>query len=194
LSKRLSNYSRNFLQQKYNYNEADAGRITSLIGLFSTILSPALGWALDKWGKHGFVASFGSLSMALLFCVFIFHEDYSVFVISGIGISYALVQASIWPCMVVVVDDDYFGTAYGLTLAITNLCCVFANWYIGNILAEHVEVVALIWATLSAIAFLLSLVWNVLDTTTGGVANSPADDEEVEEEDEEDDESEGLLN
>jgi len=180
-------FAPNFLAVKYNYSDVDAGRITSLIGLSSTVLSPIFGWLLDKHGRHAFVVSVGTLLMGVLFLLLNLHANYAILSIAGIGVCYSVVQAAIWPCMVAILDNEYFGTAYGLTTALINLGLVFANWELGYVLQHHTDTAVFVWGSLSGLAFILSVIWNIVDTTTGGISNAPADetDEEVDEEDEE---------
>jgi MFS family permease len=100
------------LQKKYGLNQADAGKIISIIGFASTILSPFTGWLLDKVGKHAivgkklsfflliFLVSFGTLTIGIYFVLFNVHaipDIYAIGGVVGIGISYALVSAAIWP-------------------------------------------------------------------------------------------------
>jgi hypothetical protein len=82
--------------------------------------------------------------------------------------------------MVACVDAEIFGTAYGMTTALTSLGSMFANWYIGRVFDESLQKVVLLWSAMAGSALLLSIIWNVLDSTTGGIANSPAEDDEEE--------------
>ena len=85
---------------KYNWSQVDAGRVTALIGVCSTVLSPLLGWILDRHGKHAIVVSFGTFCLSCLFILFdvsVMPSYYPIVGVGGIGISYAMVSAAIWP-------------------------------------------------------------------------------------------------
>ena len=107
-------FDRAFLQKKYGLDQANAGKVVSIIGFASTILSPFSGWLLDKVGKHAIVGnskikfqnliissvSFGSLTLGIYFILFnvtSIPTFYAIGGVVGIGISYALVSAAIWP-------------------------------------------------------------------------------------------------
>lgn len=90
----------------------------------------------------------------------------------------------------VAIVDEYFGTAYGLTQAFVNLGSMFFNWYVGTLMKDHINHTIIFWSGSCGVAFLISVVWNIVDATTGGLANSPAN---FDEEDEDEDESKTLL-
>lgn len=92
-------------------------------------------------------------------------------------------------CMVAVVEEEIFGTAYGLTTALISVGSMFANWYIGRVFDSSIKTVVLLWSAMAGTGLVLSVIWNVLDSSTGGLANSPADEDDEDEEEEDDEES-----
>lgn len=55
------------------------------------------------------------------------------------------------------------------------------------------DVAVILWGALAGFSFCLSVIWNIVDTSTGGISNAPADDDNEEEDILEDDEEEPLV-
>ena len=87
-------------------------------------------------------------------------------------------------CMVACVDTEIFGTAYGLATALISVGTMIANWVIGKLMGSHMSPIIMMWAGMSSTALLVSVIWNIMDSSTGGLYNSPADEREEEEDEE----------
>lgn len=78
--------------------------------------------------------------------------------------------------MVVVVDVEMFGTAYGLSCALLNVGNMIACWQIGDALEDNkFSLVMYIWLGMSVVSFIVSAIWNSVDYS---YSNMPSNDDE----------------
>jgi MFS family permease len=140
------------------------------------ILTPFLGWFLDKKGKGATMLTLGAILMMVchaVFALYPFQSDsissffiaYTAIVV--LGISFSLVPAALWPSVPKLVENRYLGSAYSVIFWIQNiglwafpiiigktLIAVNPNVSMGN---YDYTVPMLIFASLGIFAFFLGI-------------------------------------
>ena len=108
----------------------------------AAIITPFLGYFLDKKGKGATMLIYGAILLIVCHLVFAFllpatHSKviaYSTIVI--LGISFALVPAALWPSVPKIIDEKILGSAYCLIFWVQNIGLCFVPVLIGNVLAS----------------------------------------------------------
>ncbi len=107
------------------------GFLSSMLILFSMILTPLFGLLADYIGKRSLLMMIGSL---LLIPVYLLmnYTDISLYIPMGImGLSFSLIPAVMWPAVAIIVEEKKLGTAYGLMTLIQNIGLAGLNFLIG---------------------------------------------------------------
>ena len=107
------------------------GFLSSMLILFSMILTPLFGLLTDYIGKRSLLMMIGSL---LLIPVYILmnYTDISLYIPMAImGLSFSLIPAVMWPSVAIIVEEKKLGTAYGLMTLIQNIGLAGLNFLIG---------------------------------------------------------------
>jgi MFS family permease len=106
---------------KYNIPVDTAGHVNSTVYGLSILLSPLLGYLLDRFGKLLWVMCFGSacLVSGLLLVGLTNYEPY--YGLALIGVAYAALPNAIWPCVSLVCGDESAGTAFGGVTALNSV-------------------------------------------------------------------------
>ena len=107
----------------------------------AAVITPFLGYFLDKKGKGATMLIFGAMLLIICHLVFAFllpvtHSKllaYSTIVI--LGISFALVPAALWPSVPKIIDEKILGSAYCLIFWVQNIGLCFVPVLIGSVLA-----------------------------------------------------------
>ena len=103
-------------------------------------ITPFLGTYLDKKGKGATMLIWGSILLIACHLIFAFILPatrsylvaYSTIVV--LGISFALVPASLWPSVPKIMDARYLGSAYSLIFWVQNIGLCFVPMLIGSVL------------------------------------------------------------
>jgi len=111
-------YANDLLYNKYGYDEITAAKFTSLMYVFSVVLSPVFGWLVDMYGKRLYLMTFGMFIMIPTFLLFALTDVYPIFLLMILGFAYALVPAVLWTLFPLIVDEKYIGKAYGISYAL----------------------------------------------------------------------------
>ncbi len=87
----------------------------------SVILSPILGYAIDRTGRNIYwlIGSITATIVAHALLAFLFVHPILPLVL--MGIAYSILAASLWPLVAFLVPKQMLGTAYGLMQSIQNL-------------------------------------------------------------------------
>lgn len=134
-------YGANMLQCNLNGISAEAAsEIFRWFPIGAAVITPFLGTFLDKKGKGATMLIWGSLLLIACHLIFAFvlpatHSHlvaYTTIVI--LGISFALVPASLWPSVPKIMDARYLGSAYSLIFWVQNIGLCFVPMLIGSVL------------------------------------------------------------
>lgn len=115
-----------YLQDRFNFDESHANFITSLPNLISAIVTPVVGWGVDKCGaRPALIVLSAAVFAACNLTFLVYPECDRCWVVAGfygvMGVALSLFGSVIWPCVPLVVEEHTIGTAYGVTTALQNL-------------------------------------------------------------------------
>lgn len=126
------------IQKKYKLDSDQAGTLFGIPYLISAVLSPVLGFGIDKVGKR---ALFVTLSSAVLIVAFVIsaslpsdpgsHLEAIPLVL--VGCAYSVYCSAIWGSIPYAVEPRTVGTAYGICTAVQNIGLVVAPTLVGLI-------------------------------------------------------------
>ena len=103
-----------------------AARYVSMFPIGAMILTPFIGFFLDKKGLGATLMMYGALLLTISHLIFafvpadVFNPFIAILTIVILGVSFSLVPASMWPSLPKIVEDRYLGSAYGLIFWIQN--------------------------------------------------------------------------
>lgn len=130
-------YAVHMMQSKLGVEAHIAGKISGLLPVGTILLTPIIGYFLDKRGKGATMMIFGAalLTLAhLTFALVPLNMAIAIIAIVVLGISFSLVPASMWPSVPKIVEERYLGSAYALVFWIQNIGLMFFPWLIGVVL------------------------------------------------------------
>lgn len=130
-------YAVNMMENKLGVSGSVGGYIAGLLPVGTIILTPIVGYFLDKKGKGATLMIFGAalLTIAhLTFALVPLTMGLAIASIVVLGIAFSLVPASMWPSVPKIVEDRYLGSAYALVFWIQNIGLMFFPWLIGVVL------------------------------------------------------------
>lgn len=115
------------LASKLMIEEGIASRYVSMFPIGAMILTPFIGFFLDKKGLGAKMMLYGAVLLTVSHLIFAlvpvdyFNSFTAVFTIVILGIAFSLVPASMWPSVPKIVESRYLGSAYGLIFWIQNI-------------------------------------------------------------------------
>ncbi len=167
-------FAANMLECRLSISNTEASDIFSYFPIGAMLLTPLLGFYLDKKGKGATMLIIGAILMIschLIFALvpaeyFTKAVAYSAIVI--LGISFSLVPAALWPSVPKLVENRYLGSAYSVVFWIQNIGLMVFPMLIGWALAMsnkgvtnpkeyNYTVPMLIFASLGVLAFFLGI-------------------------------------
>ena len=173
-------YGTNMLQCNLHIDAEQAADLLRWFPIGAMILTPPLGFFLDRIGKGATMLILGAvllvachLTFALLLPAFP-SKGLAFATIVVLGISFSLVPAALWPSVPKVMDARYLGSAYSLIFWVQNIgLCVFPI-LIGKVLTAsnpgitdpvdyNYTVPMLLFAGLGVLAFLFAVWLKILD-------------------------------
>lgn len=133
-------YAANMLQCNLGISETQAADIFRWFPVGAGILTPFLGYFLDKKGKGASMLILGAILMIVCHLTFAFvvpatksdFITYSAIVV--LGVSFSLVPAALWPSVPKIMDKRFLGSAYSLIFWVQNIGLAFVPIIIGKIL------------------------------------------------------------
>ena len=133
-------YATNMLQCNLQMTEQQAADIFRWFPVGAGILTPFLGYFLDKKGKGASMLILGAILMIVCHLTFAFvvpatksdFITYSAIVV--LGVSFSLVPAALWPSVPKIMDKRFLGSAYSLIFWVQNIGLAFVPIIIGKIL------------------------------------------------------------
>ena len=121
-----------FFQDAHGATRESAGFLSSIITLFSMIMTPVFGLLVDRVGKRSLFMMAGSLMLVPVYLMMAYTSVPLVVPMAIMGIAFSLVPAVMWPSVAYLVDEAKLGTAYGLMTMIQNIGLFGFNWMIGR--------------------------------------------------------------
>ncbi|MBO4380197.1 MAG: MFS transporter, partial [Muribaculaceae bacterium] len=132
-------YATNFLESTLNVPNKEAADLFRWFPILAMVLTPFLGYFLDKIGKGASMLMLGSFIMigchlSYAFLLPLFPSKALALVITVIlGVSFSLVPAALWPSVPKIIDKKILGSAYSLIFWIQNVGLCFVPLLIGYV-------------------------------------------------------------
>ncbi|MCQ2115388.1 MAG: MFS transporter [Bacteroidales bacterium] len=125
-------YATNFLEETLAIGNDEAAHLFSCFPILAMVLTPFLGYFLDRIGKGATMLMVGSVIMIACHLSFAFllplvpSKALALTLIVILGVSFSLVPASLWPSVPKIIDEKILGSAYCLIFWVQNigLCLV----------------------------------------------------------------------
>jgi MFS family permease len=121
-----------FFQDAHGATQESAGFLSSIITLFSMIMTPLFGLWVDRVGRRSLFMMVGSLLLVPVYLIMAYTSVSLVVPMAIMGIAFSLVPAVMWPSVAYLVEEAKLGTAYGLMTMIQNIGLFGFNWMIGQ--------------------------------------------------------------
>ncbi len=121
-----------FFQDAHGASRETAGFLSSIITLFSMIMTPLFGIWVDRVGKRSLFMMVGSLMLVPVYLMMAYTAVDLKIPMAIMGIAFSLVPAVMWPSVAYLVEEAKLGTAYGLMTMIQNIGLFGFNWMIGR--------------------------------------------------------------
>ncbi|WP_301196812.1 MFS transporter, partial [uncultured Duncaniella sp.] len=130
----------NMLQCNLGISETQASDIFRWFPVGAAILTPFLGYFLDRKGKGASMLILGAILMIVCHLTFAFVVPatqselitYSAIVV--LGVSFSLVPAALWPSVPKIMDKRFLGSAYSLIFWVQNIGLAFVPIIIGKVI------------------------------------------------------------
>ena len=176
-------FATEMLQYKVGFDNEFASRIFSTFPFGAALVTPLLGYYLDRKGKGATMLIIGSILMIvchLTFALFPFVYDSlgsSIVAMTAIvilGISFSLVPATLWPAVPKLIDNKVLGSAYSAIFWIQNIGLMSVPIIVGSVLdssnkgipegqPKDYTLAMLVFASFGVIALLMSLLLKAID-------------------------------
>lgn len=169
-------FATSMLENRLGMATDEASALFSYFPIGAMVLTPLLGWFIDRKGKGATMLILGSILMCLchtIFAIFPLEADsasstaiaYAAIIL--LGISFSLVPAALWPSVPKLVEERYLGSAYSVIFWIQNIGLLTLPIVIGKVLTwanpdadpGNYDYTApmLVFASLGVLAFLLGI-------------------------------------
>ena len=152
-----------------------AGRVMSIPYTISALLSPILGFAVDKIGGRAITSMLASIMLVGVHIALALRTDSPVLPLVGQGCAYSLYAAVIWPSVPLTVRSNLVGTAFGSIMAIQNLGLSLFPIVIAAIHdrneGRYLPSVEFFFVACAAIGSFAGLLLNVVDCCRSGEEN-----------------------
>ena len=169
-------FATSMLENRLGMATDDASALFSWFPIGAMVLTPLLGWFLDRKGKGATMLIAGAILMFICHVIFALYplqpnHSGSVAIAYGaiilLGISFSLVPAALWPSVPKLVEERYLGSAYSVIFWIQNVGLLLFPMIIGAVLTwanpdatpGHYDYTApmLVFASLGILAFLMGI-------------------------------------
>ena len=164
-------FATNFLEETLNISNGEASGLFKWFPILAMVLTPFLGMFIDYKGKGASMMMIGALIMIVCHCVFAFvlpifpSKTLALCTILVLGVSFALVPASMWPSVPKIIDEKVLGSAYCLIFWVQNIGLFLVPLLIGKlrVATDGYLVPMIVFASFGVLAFFLSLALKVED-------------------------------
>ncbi len=130
-------FATDMLASKLNIPASEAAPLFSYFPLGAMVLTPFIGYFLDRKGLGATIMFFGAILLTVSHLIFAlvpaesFNTAFAIINIVILGTAFSLVPASMWPSLPKIVEDRYLGSAYGLIFWIQNIGLLIVPVLIG---------------------------------------------------------------
>ena len=166
-------FSTDLQHTRYNTPVSTAGHINSMVYGFSILLSPFMGFMMDKFGKVLYVLSFG-ICLLISGLLTIALTDMPPYLgLCLIGVAYSCIPNAIWPCIPAICGEKMSGTAFGGVTGMNSVGLLLFPYLVGS-LHDHFQSYTLpciALACLAAIGLCIVITLIILDKQQGGWIN-----------------------
>ena len=179
-------FATSMLESHLGIENTTASSIFSLFPIGAMVITPFLGFFLDRIGKGATMLIIGSVLMILChgtFALYPFDNSTTSFVVAIsaivlLGISFSLVPAALWPSVPKLIDNKVLGSAYSAIFWVQNIGLMSVPMIIGTVLDETNKGVPageplnfmpsmLIFTSFGVLALILSLYLKSVDKKRG---------------------------
>jgi MFS family permease len=169
-------FATSMLENRLGMTTNDASALFSWFPIGAMILTPLLGWFLDRRGKGATMLILGAILVFICHTIFALYPlqpgntdsmEIAYGAIILLGVSFSLVPAALWPSVPKLVEERYLGSAYSVIFWIQNIGLWAFPIIIGKVLAWANPNVSpgnydytlpmLVFATLGIFAFILGI-------------------------------------
>jgi hypothetical protein len=130
-------FATDMLASKLNVDIKTAAGYLSWFPIGALVLTPVIGYFLDKKGYGASMMLFGAILLTISHLIFAlvpaktFNFAIAITTIIILGTAFSLVPASMWPSIPKIVEERFLGSAYGLTFWIQNIGLLLVPILIG---------------------------------------------------------------
>jgi MFS family permease len=157
-----------------------AGVIMGIPYTISACISPFLGYAVDRIGQRAMLAMLSPVVLVAVHLLLGFTKLSPIVPLLGLGFSFSICSAVLWPSVPYVVKEQHVGTAYGVITAVQNGGLALIPMLVAVVLkaTRHLSpsnpymYVELFFAGLAALGFFAGLGLQLDDMRNGNVLNS----------------------
>ena len=168
-------YATNFLELTLNISAEEGAQLFSCFPILAMVLTPFLGFFLDRVGKGASMLMIGSVIMTACHLCFAFvlplfpEKWFALLLIVTLGVSFSLVPAALWPSVPKIIDEKILGSAYCLIFWVQNIGLCFVPKIIGSLkmTTGGYLVPMIVFASFGVLAFILSLILKAEDVRKG---------------------------
>lgn len=168
-------YATNFLEETLSIDADIAARLFSCFPILAMVLTPFLGFFLDRKGKGATMLMVGSVIMIACHLCFAFllpavpSKGLAVTLIVILGVSFSLVPAALWPSVPKIIDEKILGSAYCLIFWVQNIGLCFVPMLIGSLRQNTGSylVPMIVFSCFGVLAFFLSILLKREDRKKG---------------------------
>ena len=168
-------YATNFLELTLDISAEEGAQLFSCFPILAMVLTPFLGFVLDRVGKGASMLMIGSVIMTACHLCFAFllpvfpYKWLALLIIVILGVSFSLVPAALWPSVPKIIDEKILGSAYCLIFWVQNIGLCFVPKIIGALKMSTggYLVPMIVFSSFGVLALLLSLVLKAEDIKKG---------------------------
>lgn len=158
-------YATNFFEETLSIDAASAAKLFSCFPILAMVLTPFLGFFLDKKGKGATMLLLGSVIMVVCHLCFAFllpvfpYKWLALTIVVVLGVSFSLVPAALWPSVPKIIDEKILGSAYCLIFWVQNVGLCFVPMIIGSLRGSTGSylVPMIVFSSFGVLAFIFSL-------------------------------------
>jgi nitrate/nitrite transporter NarK len=135
----FNNVASGYFQDRFGYNNIEAGRIISITFVISGVLCPFIGLLLDKIGRRIYFIMFSAVSITLshvfLVCTPSSHRPIlPIFAIAILGMGFSVYTSVIWSTVPYLIDNKNSATGFGFMTSFYNFALVIFPIFVGIII------------------------------------------------------------
>jgi MFS family permease len=142
--------------------------------IISAVISPFLGFMVDRIGLRAFLALVAPVSLTLVHVMLgLTHVSLYIPLVLQ-GVSYSVFAAALWPSVPYVVEPKHVGSAYGAITSIQNIGLALFPLAVAeeyNHEGKYIPGVEMLFVTFGILGSVVGVLLNILDYQNGSVLN-----------------------